>query len=88
MPLIAPQLVLYEDEQKALDKEVMEVDVLLWLPPFRFCSEEILSSNIQRTISIRLFLVTERYTDFDAVFFEDDIYVLFIYFSYSRIGPN
>ena len=48
-----------------------------------FSSEETLSTYIQRTFSISLFLGTERYTGFDAAFFEDDIYILFIYFSYS-----
>lgn len=34
--LIAPKLALSEDEQKALDKEVMVVNVLLWFTPFSF----------------------------------------------------
>lgn len=49
-------------------------------PSFQFFSEEILSTNIERTISISLFLVTERYTGFDAAFFEDDIYIIYIFF--------
>lgn len=49
-------------------------------PFFQFLSEEILSTNIERSVSIGLFLVTERYTGFDAAFFEDDIYVIYIFF--------
>ena len=45
----------------------------------KFFPVETLFTNIQRTISIRLFLVTERCTGFDATFFEDDIYISFIY---------
>lgn len=47
---------------------------------FQFFSEEILFTNIQRTISISFFLTTERYTGFDASFFEDEYYTLFIDF--------
>lgn len=52
-------------------------------PSLQLSSEEILSTNTQRTVSFSLFLATGRYTDFDATFSDIDIYALFIYFSYS-----
>lgn len=85
---MAPKLALSEDEQKALDKEVMVVNVLLWFTPFSFSQKNFFLPTHKGLFQSVSFLWLKDVLAFEAAFFEDDIYILFIYLLQPRIGPN